>query len=263
MSPAAGDFLERILIRKRDEIARLVEPAARCGMEQALEAAPPLRDFKGALSSGPSLRVIAELKRASPSRGRLLEVYDPALLAGAYQGGGAAALSVLTDSEHFEGDLAHLRAAREATSLPVLRKDFILDPSQVEQSRAAGADAVLLIAAALPGARLGDLIGSVHRLGMEALVEVHDAAEMRRARDAGARLIGVNNRDLRTFTVDIEVSLRLASEFPPGIVKVSESGIASRRDLERLSAAGYDAFLVGEALAGAPDPAGKLREWIR
>ena len=249
--------------RKHAEVARLAEPAARRRIEEAVMSAPPVRDFCGALAGGSGLRVIAEMKRASPSRGRLVERYDPAARARDYEAGGAAALSVLTDAEHFEGDLAHLGAARGQTMLPVLRKDFILDASQVEESRGAGADALLLIVAALPGALLEELLERVRRLGMEALVEVHDAAELRRAVDAGARLIGVNNRDLRTFEVDREVSLRLAASFPPGILKVSESGIDSREQMRQLRDVGYDAFLIGESLARSPDPAAVLREWTR
>jgi indole-3-glycerol phosphate synthase len=262
MSGTSGDFLERILRRKRAEIEQLADPARRRSIEQALRGAPRVRDFASALA-GRGWRIIAELKRASPSCGRLLESYDPAEGARAYEAGGAAALSVLTDSENFEGDLSHLGAAREQTALPVLRKDFILDASQIEESRGAGADAILLIVAALPGPLLAGLLEKARHLGMEPLVEVHDAAELRRALEAGARVVGVNNRNLRTFEVDLEVSLRLAAEFPPGVLKVSESGITSRPDLERLRDAGYDAFLIGEALARSPDPAARLQEWTR
>ena len=192
-----------------------------------------------------------------------MEHYDPAARAREYEAGGAAALSVLTDAEHFEGDLAHLEAARSQTAIPVLRKDFILDASQVDESRGAGADAILLIVAALPRTALVDLLGKARGLGMEALVEVHDEEDLRQALEAGARLIGVNNRNLRTFEVDLEISLRLAALFPAGILKVSESGITSRADMKRLADAGYDAFLIGESLARSSDPGAALREWTR
>ncbi len=263
MSRVTGDFLERIVSGKRAEIARLAEPDARHRIEEALRRAPRVRDFPGALAAASGLRIIAEVKRASPSRGRLVELYDPAARARDYEAGGAAALSVLTDAGHFEGDLAHLTAVRSQTAIPVLRKDFILDASQVEESRGAGADAILLIVAALSRTLLVDLLERARGLGMEALVEVHDAEELGRALEAGAHLIGVNNRDLRTFAVDLEVSLRLAALFPPGILKVSESGIASRAQMQRLADAGYDAFLIGESLARSSDPAAALREWTR
>ena len=256
-----GGFLEKILEHKRSEIVRLQRPEARRRIESALQQAPAVRDFPGSLA-GAGLRIIAEVKRASPSRGRLVESYDPAGRARVYEAGGAAALSVLTDAEHFEGHLDHLAAARAASALPALRKDFILEACQVDESRAAGADAILLIAAALTGVLLRQLLERARGLGMEALVEVHDAAELEQALESGARIIGVNNRNLRTFEVDLEVSLRLAPRFPAGTLRVSESGIASRQDLRRLREAGFHAFLIGEALARASDPAAQLREWM-
>jgi indole-3-glycerol phosphate synthase len=262
MMRAGASVLPSILEAKRREIEALRRSEGRRRIEAGLEAASPVRGFVQALKKEwAGHRIIAEMKRKSPSRGDLAREYKPGRLAEAYEAGGAVALSVLTDSGFFGGDLGHLAEARAASSLPVLRKDFILDEIQVDEARAAGADALLLIASILDGERLSRLKARAEEMGMDALVEIHDPTELRRALEAGASLMGVNNRDLATFRVDLQVSLELAPVLPPGIVRVSESGIATRQDLEMLSAAGYDAFLIGEALMTGGDPVGRLKGW--
>jgi indole-3-glycerol phosphate synthase len=223
----------------------------------AVAKAGPPRDFAGALSRD-SLNVIAELKKASPSRGILRAEFDPKSLAASLTAAGAAALSVLTEEEYFQGSLANLKGAREAAPVPVLRKDFLFDPWQVWEARSVGADSFLLIVAILDDALLGELVQLGRELRMEPLVEVHTSAELDRALAAGARIIGVNNRDLRNFSVRLETSLELLTSIPNSCIAVSESGLRSRADLERLRVAGFDAFLVGEQLMQAPDPAAAL-----
>lgn len=216
------------------------------------------RDFQAALRrSTPA--IIAELKKASPSKGVLARDYNPAVIAPTYELGGAAALSVLTDQQFFCGCLDDLEAARAATKIPVLRKDFTIDPAHVIQAAASGADAILLIVAILSDADLRSLRELAARYGIAALVEVHDAPELDRAIDSGARIIGVNNRDLRTFEVHLETAIRLAERMPSDVTCVAESGIHSAADVRRLSAAGYHAFLVGEHLMTSADPAASLR----
>jgi indole-3-glycerol phosphate synthase len=224
--------------------------------------APAVRPFARALARPGRISVIAEHKRRSPSRGAIREDLRPADVARGYEQGGAAALSVLTDEPFFGGQLAHLAEARAAASLPVLRKDFVVDPWQVWEARAAGADAVLLIVAALDDAGLRSLLDAAHEVGMDALVEVHDGAELERALEAGARLVGVNNRDLRTLAVSLETSLSLAERIPDDVVAVAESGIRTGSDLRRLREAGFDASLIGEHLMSAPDPGTALRRLL-
>lgn len=204
--------------------------------------------------------IIAELKKASPSKGVLAPVYDPHLLAPAYQSGGAAALSVLTDRNFFHGRLEDLQQARAATSIPILRKDFTIDPLNVVEAAAAGADAILLIAAILSGAELRELRELAGSYRMAALVEVHDFLELERAIGSGATVIGVNNRDLRTFEVRLDTSLRLAERMPANVTRVAESGIHSAGDIRTLTAAGYHAFLIGEHLMTSADPAQSIRD---
>jgi indole-3-glycerol phosphate synthase len=249
-----SDFLQRIVERTRADLesARRAEPLE--AVRARAEKAPPPRDFEGALRAGRGARVVAEIKRASPSRGPIHPDLDPAALARSYAWGGAAALSVLTNGPFFEGSLADLAMARRAVDAPALRKDFTLDAWQIYEARAAGADAVLLIAAALDDARLRDLHALARELGMAALVEVHDAAELDRALAAGAALVGINARDLRTFRVDLSVVERLSSRVPAPALAVAESGIATPDDVRRLHAAGARAFLVGEHVAKASDP---------
>ena len=256
-------MLDRILERKVQEV---VERAGRVGireMSRRAEAAPPPRDFLGALRARIGRgepAVIAEIKKASPSKGVLREDLDAAAVAAGYERGGAAALSVLTDRDFFQGSERNLELARAACSLPVLRKDFIIDPYQVYEARAIGADCILLIVAALGDAMLRELAGLAGHLGMDALVEVHDAEELERALALEVPLIGINNRDLRTFRTDIATTLELAPRVPDDRLVVTESGIHTREDVARLREAGIHAFLVGEAFMRADDPGARLAE---
>jgi indole-3-glycerol phosphate synthase len=253
-------ILDRIVASKRRELddARTRVPAA--DLERRLADAPPVRDFRAALEAPGGIQVIAEVKKASPSAGLLRPDFDPVALARTYERHGAACLSVLTDEPFFQGSLAHLTAVRAAVGRPLLRKDFLLDRYQLLQARCAGADAVLLIAEILDDATLRRLLREAGDLGMQALVELHDADNLTRVLDSGARLVGVNNRDLRTFTTRLEHTLDLAARVPPDCCLVSESGIGGRADVLRLEAAGVRAVLVGETLMRAADVAAKLDE---
>ena len=229
---------------------------------RAAKASPRGKAFEEALGMAGRVNVIAECKRRSPSKGVLASNYDPPSIATLYERGGAAAISVLTEPTFFDGALEHLAAVRVAVGLPLLRKDFIVDEYQLFEARAAGADAILLIVAALEQGDLVRLQNRAWELGLAALVEVHDEGELTRAVDSGARLIGVNNRNLRTLQVDIDGSYRLAAKIPKGVVGVSESGLSTRADLEQLAAAGYRAFLIGERFMTDPDPVRAIRELI-
>ena len=246
-------YLDRILAAHR--AADAVDRRDRAELLARAAAAPPARGFTAALRSGRGLSVIAEVKRASPSRGPLAPDLDPAALALAYRAGGAACLSVLTDQEFFAGSTEDLRVARAAVDVPVLRKDFTVGAADVCDARLMGADAVLLIAAALSPLLLDQLIQLARTLGFDALVEVHDEDEAERALAGGATLVGVNQRDLVTFAVDTERAVRVAKVLPDSVVRVAESGIRNRDDAARLADAGFDAVLVGESLVTAPDPA--------
>jgi indole-3-glycerol phosphate synthase len=257
LTDSVPDILARIVARKRLE--RGLASAGLPEWERRADACrSDRRDFRAALLSR-SPAIIAEIKKASPSKGVISSAFDPVALAREYEAGGAAALSVLTDQHFFQGSLANLRDARAAVSLPVLRKDFTLDEYHVVEAAAHGADAILLIVAILDAGRIRALRELAESYGMAALVEAHDEAEVDTALAGGARLIGVNNRDLKTFEVSLETSLRLGGRIPPGIVKVAESGIRSAADVDRLRAAGFQAFLVGEHLMKAPSPAAALR----
>jgi len=256
-------ILADILARKRAEVE-----ARRRGVSlAALRARPlyaaPRRGFRAALAAHPAPAVIAELKRQSPSRGRIREDYDPASIARGYAAAGATALSVLTDEPFFGGALEHLEAARAACPLPCLRKDFLVDPYQVEEARAAGADCVLVIVAAVSDATGRELLAAAGEAGLDVLVEVHDDAELERASALGATLVGVNNRDLGTFAVSLATTERLAPRIPPGALLVAESGIRSADDLRRMVRAGAQAVLVGEAFMERPDPGAALADWLR
>jgi indole-3-glycerol phosphate synthase len=243
------------------QLRRAREPLA--ALERRADAASPRGlQFEAALGAAGRVNVIAECKRRSPSRGVLAAVYDPVAIARQYESGGAAAISVLTEPTFFDGALEHLTAVRGAVDLPLLRKDFIVDDYQLFEARAAGADAILLIVAALDQRALPGLQRRASELGLATLVEVHDEEELARAVHSGARVIGVNNRNLRTLTVDVEASYRLASQIPANVVAVSESGLQSRADLEQLSAAGYRAFLIGERFMTDGDPAAAIRNLI-
>jgi indole-3-glycerol phosphate synthase len=252
-------ILERIVATKRAEIAAAKASVSAKTLEERCRSAPAIRDFVAALRPK-SPAVIAEIKKASPSRGVLRGDYRPADIARSYQAGGAACLSVLTDREFFQGSSEDLRAARGACALPVLRKDFVIDPYQVLESRAMGADCILLIAACLSRAQMAELEGAARSLGMAVLVEVHDAAELEAALTLATPLIGVNNRDLRTFATRLETTLELLPRLPAGRLLVTESGILSVADVQRLRSAGVGAFLVGEAFMRAADPGAALLE---
>ncbi|MCC7483804.1 MAG: indole-3-glycerol phosphate synthase TrpC [Burkholderiales bacterium] len=255
------DILQRILAVKAAEIERARAARPLAALREEARQAPPPRDFVGSLASrlaagGPA--VIAEIKKASPSRGVLREHFDPAAIAASYERHGAACLSVLTDEPFFQGTLAHLREARGACSLPVLRKDFVMDPYQVHEARSAGADCILLIVAALEDARMGELESAARGLGMAVLVEVHDARELERALGLATPLIGINNRDLRTFETKLETTLGLLDRIPEGRIVVTESGILAPADVARMRGRGVNCFLVGEAFMRAADPGAEL-----
>jgi indole-3-glycerol phosphate synthase len=254
MVRAIPDILAQIVEQKKLELAQRAD-----GIEgPAEESIPGRRDFAGALiSRQPS--VIAEIKRASPSKGILAQEFDPPALARAYEQGGAAALSVLTDEKHFQGNLSHLESARSVVRIPVLRKDFTIDLYHIHQAAAHGADAILLIAAILSEREMRDFRELAERYRMAALVEVHDEEELKPAVASGARILGVNNRDLRTFRVDLGVSFRLGDKIPAGVIKIAESGINTADDVRQLRAAGYNSFLVGEHLMKSGDPARALQ----
>ncbi len=264
-----ASYLDRILAHKREEVARQRLKVPLDQIRRRAEDAPPARPFGPVLRQPNRLALIAEVKQKSPSKGVLMPRFDPLKLARTYIEHGADALSILTDVRFFGGSLQYLKAIRALESslgahaeLPLLRKDFILDAYQVYESRAYGADALLLIVAALDDATLGDLLRLTEELGMEALVEVHDEAELERALAAGATIIGVNNRDLRSFEVDLTTTERVAARLNrcDRPVLVAESGIHTARDLQRLRACHADAILVGEAIVTAPDIAAKVRE---
>jgi indole-3-glycerol phosphate synthase len=263
---ATGAVLEEIIASGRQRLAETRRRTSLDYWQQAAAARVERRDFARALpgegTSGGGLSVIAELKRASPNRGLLCPDYRPQAIAEAYAAAGAAALSVLTEPRYFKGSLEDLQQARGAVSLPVLRKDFILDDYQVYESAAVGADAVLLIVAALGDQELRNLIQLCEGLRLAALVEVHDEEELDRAVAAGARIIGVNNRNLRTMEVKVETSFRLKEKIPAGCLSVSESGIRTAEDVRKLAAAGFDAVLIGERLMTAPDPGRALAELL-
>jgi len=261
-------ILDRILAAKRRELERRRQEEPLAVLRERLAQAPPTRSLARALR-GPSLGLIAEVKRASPSRGVLRAGLDPKALARTYASSGAAAISVLTEEQHFRGSLDDLKAVRAALDgrgdarPPLLRKDFLFDAYHLFEARAYGADAVLLIAAILKPKLLAELLALARTLGLECLVEVHDERELERALAADAQVIGINNRDLRTFEVDLAVSERLRPLIPQDRVVVAESGIHTRADVERLRALGVNAVLIGEALVTAEDAGAKIGELLR
>jgi indole-3-glycerol phosphate synthase len=248
-----ANVLDDIVATKRREIAAAKAALPEAELRRLAEAAPPARNFFEPLARGGPIRLIAEVKKASPSAGVIRADFDPVQIATTYERHGATCLSVLTDEPYFQGSLDNLRAVRSAVNLPVLRKDFILDTYQLYEARAAGADAVLLIAECLDDCQLRKLHNEAVALGMTPLVELYDPQNLERVFDAGATLIGVNNRDLRTFKTDLEHTLRLRPRVPDQCVLVSESGIRTHADVERLAAAGVDAILVGESLVASTD----------
>ena len=257
------DVLARILARKREEVDERRSRIPLVELRSRIADAAPTRGFAAALKARIArgeAAVVAEAKRASPSKGVIRADFDPAAIAGSYEAGGAACLSVLTDVDFFQGADAYLVAARGACSLPVLRKDFVVDEYQLHEARALGADAVLLIAAALDDAQLAGFAALATDLGLDALAEVHDGAELERVLRLPLPLVGINNRDLRTFGVSLDTTLALKDRVPADRVLVTESGILSPDDVQRMRAAGVHAFLVGEAFMRAPDPGAALRE---
>jgi indole-3-glycerol phosphate synthase len=261
-------ILDEILAHKREEVARSKRALAPDELaSRARAATDPPRGFRAALLRSPRPRIVAEIKRRSPSRGEIRADFDPVACAKAYTDSGAAALSVLTDERYFGGHLDFLGLVRESSPLPILRKDFVVDGYQIDEARLRGADAVLLIAAAFPPeqrvAELSRLRAHARGLGLDVLIEAHDRAELGDALAAGADLLGVNNRDLRSFDVDLGTTERLAAGLPEGVVLVAESGIHDPEDIARLEAAGADAFLVGEALMRVADLGAALRQLRR
>jgi indole-3-glycerol phosphate synthase len=256
-----ADVLQRILAAKAEELARARKARPQAAVEKAARDAAPPRDFVGALRARLGAgrpAVIAEIKKASPSRGVLREQFDPAAIAASYERHGASCLSVLTDREFFQGSLEHMQRARAACALPVLRKDFTLDPYQVYEARAAGADCILLIVGALDVARMQELEQVAHALGMAVLVEAHDGDELDRSLALRTPLIGINNRNLRTFETRLETTLGLLERMPKDRMVITESGILSRADVDRMRARGVGCFLVGEAFMRADDPGTEL-----
>jgi indole-3-glycerol phosphate synthase len=253
-------ILDQIVASKQREIAERRARVTVAELEKRLSAAPPVRDFRAALLRGRRIGIIAEVKKASPSAGVLRADFDPVAIARSYAAAGADAISVLTDAPYFQGELAHLTAIRAAVTPPVLRKDFLLDPYQVLEARVAGADAVLLIAEILDDATLRLLLRETHALGMQALVELYDRANVSCVVASGATLIGINNRDLRTFETRLEHTLELAALVPADRVLVSESGIKTSADIDRLRSAGVKAVLIGETFMRSDDGGAKLRE---
>lgn len=252
-------ILDEILAHKREEVAaaKLRRGAEEVAAAAASAAGP--RGFRAALASGEAPRVIAEVKRRSPSKGLIREDFDPVAIAQTYAGNGAAAISVLTDEHYFGGHLDFLVRIRERVDVPLLRKDFVVDPYQLDEARAAGADAALLIVAALEPEPLQALHEHARGLGLDVLVEVHDEGEMEQAATIGADLVGINNRDLKTFVTDLATTERLAPGLPPGAILVAESGILTAEDVARLAEAGASAYLVGESLMREPDVGHALR----
>lgn len=247
------NFLDRIVAAKRPEIDTLIHRSFPLPTEKVLS-------FSQALGAGNKPALIAEVKKASPSKGLIRPDFDPLEIARTYQECGAAALSVLTEREFFLGDPAYIPLIGSKVSLPILRKDFIVHEKQIEEARALGASAVLLIVAILDPLKLRDFLVLTNELGMDALVEVHDNAEAEIALSAGARIVGVNNRNLRTFTVDLQTTFEVKKIIPPGVTVVSESGISTREDVLRVADAGIDAVLIGEAFMRSPDIASKVKE---
>lgn len=255
-------ILDKIVATKREEIAALASRCSEAEMRAQLADAPPVRDFFASLAADGPIKLIAEVKKASPSKGIIRTDFDPVEIAQTYEQAGATCLSVLTDEQYFQGSLQYLRDIRAAVGLPVLRKDFILDTLQLLEARVAGADAVLLIAECLDDCNLRKLHNEAVELGLTPLVEFYEPQNLPRVLEAGATLIGVNNRDLRSFETDLNHTIRMKANIPAGCVLVGESGIHHRSDVERLEAAGVDAILVGEHLMGSKDIAAAVQQLL-
>jgi indole-3-glycerol phosphate synthase len=256
-----SDILEQIVARKRESLDRAKQQLSYSELLATMPTNIGAGRFIGPLQSD-GVNIIAEVKRRSPSKGLIREKFDPMAVVRNYTNNGAAAISILTEEDFFDGSLDHLRAAREITDRPLLRKDFIFDDYQICEAAHAGADAVLLIAALLDESQLDDFLQTAHSLGLDALVEVHDRDELEKAMRYDVQLLGVNNRNLRTFETTIETSFQLAAALPRSITLVSESGVRTREDIDRLRAAGFHAFLIGEELMRSDDEGKALRELI-
>jgi indole-3-glycerol phosphate synthase len=255
-------FLEKVIALKREEIDRRKTSSSLKEMMERISDLPSPRDFKESISANGPIALIAETKKASPSAGIIRESDDLGRIAGAYQAGGASAISVLTEAHFFQGALSHLRQVKEAVSLPVLQKDFIIDPFQIYEGRMAGADAILLIAAILDPSQLRELAELAVGLGLVPLVEIHDEEDLKKISGLDLGLIGINNRNLKTLEVNLETTFRLIEKVCPGAMVISESGIKNRKDVKRLQEAGVKGILVGEVLMRAADPAFKIRELL-
>jgi indole-3-glycerol phosphate synthase len=255
------NILSRIVARKRERLIAIKQQRPLAHLQASVRPRIENNRFLNELRRD-GINVIAEIKRRSPSKGIIRAAFDPVAIAQNYTTSGAAAISVLTEEDFFDGSLEHLRAVRAVTPLPLLRKDFIFDEYQIYEAAEAGADAILLIAAMLDGSQFNDLLQTAYSLGLDALVEVHDQAEVEKVLRYNVRLLGVNNRDLRTFVTDLRTSIALAAQLPKTLTLVSESGIRTRDEIEQLRAAGFNAFLIGEELMRASDEAAALRELI-
>ncbi|ADL13371.1 indole-3-glycerol phosphate synthase TrpC [Acetohalobium arabaticum] len=254
-------FLDKIVANTKEEVKQRKEEISLTELKERLRPVDEVRDFKAALTNS-VLGLIAEIKQASPSKGLIRKDFNPVEIAKKYSQNRVEAISILTDEEFFQGSLEYLQQVREATDLPLLRKDFIIDPYQVYEAQAHGADAVLLIVNILTEKKLIELISLIRKLGMEALVEVHTAGELKTACRAGAEIVGINNRNLKTFETDIEQTLQLQELLPADKVIVSESGISSKDDIEKLTDTGVDAVLIGEALMRSDDLSNRIAELL-
>jgi len=255
-------ILDDIIANKREELAETKRRAPLSDIKAKIAGAAPVRGFGKALAVGPGIKLIAEVKKASPSKGVIREDFDPVQIARTYKESGASCLSVLTEQRFFQGKLEYLDAIRKAQDLPLLRKDFIIDEYQIHEARAAGADAILLIAACLDRNQLQDYLGIAQRLGLDVLVESHTYKELDKSLFAGATLLGINNRDLTTFTVSLQTTIDLLKDIPDDRTVVSESGIKTRNDVTKLQQAGVDAILVGESLMREKDIGKKVKELL-
>jgi indole-3-glycerol phosphate synthase len=253
-------ILERIAAYKREFVTQRKTAVPLRHLEKEISYAPSPRDFETAITRTQGIKIIAELKKASPSQGVLREKYDPVNIAQSYERHGADAISVLTDEQFFQGSIEHLKDVRKATTLPLLRKDFVIDPYQIYEARAAGADAILLIVSLLNKTLVNDYVKATYGLGMKVLLEVHNRAELDRALSCDAHIIGINNRDLKTFATDIRLTEQLLPLIPRGRIIVSESGISSHEDVRYLANLGCDAILVGERLMRCGDPGRELEK---
>ena len=255
-------ILDEIVAYKKKELLETKRAIPFADQKERAADAGPARGFGKALLAGTGIRLIAEVKKASPSKGVIREDFDPVKIAGTYEGSGAACLSVLTEKKYFQGDLGYLAAIRQAVGLPLLRKDFIIDEYQIFEARAAGADAILLIAACLDKRQMEDLLGTAEGIGLDVLVESHTSKELDKSLVAGAKIVGINNRDLTSFTVSLQTTFDLLKDIPDDRIVVSESGIKSRDDVAKLERAGVDAILVGESLMREKDIGRKVKELL-